>query len=188
MTATVDARRRGDGGAPDEGASTLLEATGLSQQIGFAMRFAQAAVWDDLVATLRPLGLRPVQYSILLILGAMPGARQQEIGDALSVKRPNLVSLLDELEGRGLLRRTAHPQDRRSHSLYLTDAGRALLVVAGHAHDSHRRRLDALFTTDERRTLIESLRKLAGLRTETEAPAPHQAAAIACNELKPNGF
>lgn len=152
-----------EGAAAQDVAAHLLEATGLSQQIGFAMRFAQAAVWADLVAGLAPLALRPVQYSILLMLSQSPGGRQQVIGDALSIKRPNLVTLIDELEARGLVRRSAHPEDRRSHALYLTDAGQRLLADAEDVHQGHQRRLAAVLTEEERQTLLDMLGKLARL-------------------------
>lgn len=163
------ARHSGETAGANEAAHALLKASGLSQQIGFVLRLAQAAVWADLVEAFRPFGLRPVHYSILLILSAAPGSRQQEIGDALSVQRPNLVSLVDELEKQGTLRRAAHPNDRRSHALYLTDAGAALLERMKHVHTGHERRLNALLSRQDRQRLIEGLTRLKAVEGKTPA-------------------
>jgi DNA-binding MarR family transcriptional regulator len=119
----------------------LLKAAGLADRLGFQLRLAQAAVWNDLVAALQPFGLRPAHYSALLIVRATPGCRQQDIGDALGIQRPNLVAMIDGLEKRGLLRREVNPADRRSYSLSLTADGLSLTEQADEAHRQHERRV-----------------------------------------------
>lgn len=47
------------------------------------------------------------------------------LADALGLSARNLTALADSLESEGLLRRVAHPSDRRATLLELTDAGRA---------------------------------------------------------------
>ncbi|MBU6443462.1 MAG: MarR family transcriptional regulator [Alphaproteobacteria bacterium] len=164
MSAAAKAKRRSPSAKTGkERARTLLETTGLSRYVGFVLRFAHSAVWSDLVKALQPYDVRPVHYSMLLILNAAPGARQQEIGEALSIQRPNLVALIDEMEERGIVRRQPHPADRRSHALYLTNEGAALLTKLKQVHQAHERRLNALFTTEERQSLIEELTRLARL-------------------------
>ncbi len=148
-------------------ARALLAQTGLPQYIGFTMRFAQAAVWTDLVKAFQPFDVRPVHYSMLLILSAAPGSRQQEIGEALSIQRPNLVALIDELEERGILRRQPHPEDRRSHALYLTDDGVVLLGKLKRVHQAHERRINGLFTAEERQALLEALARLTRLGADS---------------------
>jgi DNA-binding MarR family transcriptional regulator len=142
----------------------LLKAAQLSDQVGFLLRFAQAAVWSDVVAAFEPLGLRPVHYSILKITKAVPGSRQQAIGEALSIQRPNVVALIDDLQERGLIQRKRHPQDRRSHALYLTPEGTRCLDDMERAHAAHVKRISELLSPAERRGLIVGLKRLASLR------------------------
>jgi len=139
----------------------LLLACGLADHLGFQLRMAQAAVWSDLVAALQPFGLRPSQYSVLLILRATPGSRQQDIGEALGIQRPNLAAMIDGLEKRGLIRREVNPADRRSHALSLTAEGLALLVEADAAHGRHERRLAEWLGDADADALLPVLRRVA---------------------------
>jgi DNA-binding MarR family transcriptional regulator len=142
-------------------AHPLLMASGLADRFGFQLKMAQAAVWSDLVAALQPFGLRPSQYSVLLILRAAPGSRQQEIGEALGIQRPNLAAMIDGLEKRGLIRREINPADRRSHALSLTDDGMALLTEADAAHAVHEDRLAAGMDAADTDALLPVLRRIA---------------------------
>ena len=140
----------------------LLKAAGLADSLGFQLRLAQGAAWADLVAALQPLGLRPSQFSALLIVRAMPGCRQQDIGEALGIQRPNLVAMIDGLERRGVIARAVNPADRRSYALSLTAPGRALLDAADTAHREHERRLADRVGTGEA-ALLPALRRIATL-------------------------
>jgi len=56
-----------------------------------------------------------------------PDARQIDLAEELGITQPSLVRTLDQLQGNGLLERLPHPDDRRSNSIRLTDAGRDLV-------------------------------------------------------------
>ncbi len=144
----------------------LLKAAGLADRLGFQLRVAQQAVFGDLVAALQPLGLRPSLYSVLLIVRATPGSRQQDIGEALGIQRPNLVAMIDGLEKRGLLRREVNPADRRSYALSLTAEGEALLGQADAAHGAHVERLGARLGGVDADALLGALKRVAA------SPAP----------------
>ncbi len=142
-----------------------LIATGLASQVGFSLRFAQAAVWSDLVATLEPFDLRPHHYAALLIVAESAGCKQQDIGEALGLYRSNLVAVIDELAGRGLIRRVVNPDDRRSYALSLTDEGAALMPSINAAHAQHRDRLAEALGPHDPDLLVEMLDRLAAVGT-----------------------
>lgn len=121
---------------------------GLDAEIGFALRLAQVAVFKDLIAALRTCDLRPVDFSVLVLIDANPGVSQQAVGDALRIQKPNLVALLDALCRRHLVRRDTAPEDRRSYALYLTSAGTKLLAKAKNAHNRHTRKVRAAVGDD----------------------------------------
>jgi DNA-binding MarR family transcriptional regulator len=61
-----------------------------------------------------------------LHMSAQHGARAREIADAIGLTPAGATDLIDRLEGRGLIRRTRDPEDRRAIRIELTDAGRRL--------------------------------------------------------------
>ena len=105
----------------------LAELTGV---VGYVLRRAQLAIFEDFIARFAALDLKPAQYSVLLVIGRNPGRKQSEIAASLGIQRPNFVAMLDELERRGLAERVRSVTDRRSHAIVLTDDGRALLARA----------------------------------------------------------
>jgi DNA-binding MarR family transcriptional regulator len=120
-----------------------VDMAGLDGQVGFALRLAQVAVFNDLISALKACDLRVTDFSVLLLIGANPGISQQAIGEALRIQRPNLVSIIDALQQKDLVRRETVPQDRRSYALSLTGAGTKLLTRAKAAHQRHTRKVSA---------------------------------------------
>ena len=131
----------------------FLEASGLHRQLGFVLRQAHYAVWQDLVRTLEPVGLKPQSYATLLLVEATPGCKQQDIADALDIQRPNIVALIDRLVAASLLQRKTNASDRRSYALSLTKAGVALLNKSRKAHDAHEARVEALLHQEHEATV-----------------------------------
>ena len=136
---------------------------GLETQVGFLLRLAQVAVFKDLITELKPYDLRPTDFSVLLVIEATPGLKQQEIGDALRIQRPNVVNILDQLQARGLVLRGAVPGDRRSYALTLTPEGRALLIKAKAAHARHDRKLSGVLAGLDKSVLIDALERIAAI-------------------------
>ena len=91
------------------------------------LRRAQLTVFADFGETMAEVGLRPVQFAVLTVLGHNPGVTQSDVSEALNIQRANFVAVIDDLERRGLAKRTSSITDRRSNSLTLTAAGRRVL-------------------------------------------------------------
>ena len=135
--------------------------TGLEAQIGFQLRQAQVAIFKDLIAELHPFGLRPADFSVLVVIEATPGLKQQAVGDALAIQRPNLVAIINELEARGLVKRGAPPGDRRAYALALTAEGEKMLAKAKLAHVRHLERVDAALVGLDKAGVREALAGLS---------------------------
>jgi DNA-binding MarR family transcriptional regulator len=76
-----------------------------------------------------------------------------------------MTRILATLEGRGLVARSPHPDDRRQTIIALTSAGRDLLRSERRARDAWLAKRLALLTPEERRQLddvIPLLETLAG--------------------------
>ncbi len=128
--------------------------------IGYALRRAQLAVFDDAIRALAKLDLRPAQYSVLSLIAHTPGLRQSQVAEALGIQRANFVALLNGLERRGLALRSAAPNDRRSHALHLTEEGERVLRRANAVVAIIEGRLDAKLGPGGRAQLLELLKKL----------------------------
>ncbi len=133
----------------------------LPETIGYMLRRAQLAVFDDFIRSLESVSLRPSLFSALLVIEHNPGLKQTEVGDALGIKRANFVALVDELEERGLARRSKVAADRRSYALELTNAGKACLRTAKELKGKHERRLVQQLGPGGREKLLALLRLLA---------------------------
>ncbi len=91
--------------------------------LGYDMKRAFAVIQSDVNAALQPFGLRMVTFSVLVVIRDNPRLRQTQLAEILSIERPNLVAILDELEGAGAVVRTRAPDDRRAHELSATLQG-----------------------------------------------------------------
>jgi DNA-binding MarR family transcriptional regulator len=156
-------RRNGDEGAGLKGArpGERLALGTLSEHIGYVVRRAQLAIFNDFIRAMAPVDIRPAQYSVLIVIAENPGLTQAELGRALAIKRANLVGMLNELERRKLARRVASPHDRRSHSLFLTATGRQMLARFRRLALEHERRACRTLSAEEKRTLLELLGRIA---------------------------
>lgn len=93
----------------------------------------------------------------LLHLGTMPQAR---LCDKLLVSGSNLTTVIDNLENRGLVRRAADPEDRRTWMVQLTDRGRELITRAFPPHAARVTALLGTLTALEQKQLGQLCRKL----------------------------
>lgn len=130
MTVRAQIKPRAKGDAASDELAEEIDIGPLSQMIGYALRRAQIAVFDDFIASLAEVNLRPAQFSVLLILDRAPGSTQSAVAAALGIKRANFVAMLDELEHRSLAERKLSPSDKRSNAIFLTDHGRKTLARA----------------------------------------------------------
>lgn len=95
----------------------------LDDAIGYHLRRAQLAVFQDFGETFSKLGLRPADFSVLLIIRHNPGLKQSEVAEALGIQRANFVAVIDGLEAKGLAERRKSEADRRVQALYMTAEG-----------------------------------------------------------------
>lgn len=138
---------------------TISDAT-LRTFVGYTMKRTFMVIQADVNATLDPFGLRMVTYSALATIGDNPGLSQSQLAQALAIERPNLVVIVDELEGRGLISRDRVPTDRRAYALRLTADGARLLAQATEAVRDHDDRMLKDIDPDDAARLKEALRRI----------------------------
>jgi len=161
--------------SPRSGPAFLLAQLGAHA----AMRFAERLTEHDVT---------PAMVGILQLLRVPSGESQQALAERLGMLPSRLVPLVDNLEGRGLLRRERSRTDRRVNTLRLTPDGAALLRTVGSVVRAHEASLLAGIDANERATLSGLLARIAdeqgltrgvhpGYRTISTGPPPTETAA-----------
>lgn len=74
--------------------------------------------------------LTPVQFAALYAIADRPNIGQTALAALIGYDRATIGGVIDRLEQKGLVTRTPSPDDRRSNTLALTEAGRELLTRA----------------------------------------------------------
>ena len=138
--------------------------------IGYMLRRAQIAVFQDVFRAFAEVGIRPAQFSVLTVIAHNPGRTQSQVSAALGIKRTNFVALIDSLERRGLAERRSAPRDRRSHALHLTDAGKAAVRRLNRMVDKLEAGMIRRIGRDRRAVLLELLHRLADNEDSRHAP------------------
>ena len=140
---------------------TSIDLGSLPELIGYVLRRAQLAVFQDFFAAFAPFDIRPAQFSVLTIIERNPGLTQTKVAEALGIKRTNFVGMLDELERRGLAERRQTARDKRSYALYLTSEGTGLMRKLKPVLKAHESRMIARVGEDGRDRLVELLHEIA---------------------------
>jgi DNA-binding MarR family transcriptional regulator len=114
----------------------------------------------QLIEAERPLlqaeGLSMWEYIVLSDLARHPAPSQLILARRIRYDKTRLIGLIDGLNERGLVRRTADPADRRAHTIALTDRGAAV-------HSAARERVRAMEAdllmpfSDHKRKLLRSM-------------------------------
>jgi DNA-binding MarR family transcriptional regulator len=119
-------------------------------QLGRRMRIRSESV-------LATKGLRPRHLVVLTVLRDNADLTQQGLAPILQIDSTNLVGLLNELEGSGLVERRRSAQDRRRHLVGLTKRGERRLADVEDALSSAEDDVLSALSTEERQTFYALL-------------------------------
>ncbi|MCW3020648.1 MAG: MarR family transcriptional regulator [Solirubrobacterales bacterium] len=134
---------------------------GLAQHTGFLLARVGRAVTRQYRSTLTPIGLKPRETTALLALRDEGAMSQQALGAALDMDASNVVVLLNDLEGGGLILRRRDPEDRRRHLVEISKRGSKLICEVERASMRIEDEFFAELDPDERATLHDLLARLA---------------------------
>ena len=148
--------------APPVEALAAVDYDILPKLVGYHLRRAQSAVFDDFARTMAAHRITPGQFGVLTLIAANPGLSQSALARAIGVERSTMVAVIDRLQARGLVERRPSAADRRSYALGLGAAGRRLLARLKPMVRRHERRVTKRLDDAEVATLIGLLRRLHG--------------------------
>ncbi|MGV8938053.1 MAG: MarR family winged helix-turn-helix transcriptional regulator [Allorhizobium sp.] len=141
--------------------SLKIDFSPMEEAVGYRLRRAQLAVYQDFTETFLEHELRPADFAVLMLLSKNPGLKQSEVAEALGIQRANFVAIIDGLEKKGVAERRKSEKDRRVQSLFITDAGRTYLeeiIPIWRQHDE--RQIARLGGMEARDQLIDLLKRL----------------------------
>lgn len=161
-TGTAD-RGQNAAGCEMTGGRAAIAFGPLADSLGFHLRLAQIAAFEEFFAAFAEDGLQPGSFSVLITIGENPGIRQGVLANALRIKRSHMAKIVQGFGEAGLIERRVPPDDRRAVELTLTQAGHRLVETKMPKFLQHERASASRLTEDERRTLFALLRKLHGL-------------------------
>jgi DNA-binding MarR family transcriptional regulator len=134
----------------------------LGSAVGFLLSWNGQRTAHMFARALEPLGLRPPHFGVMTLIESEPGLAQHALVDRSMIDPSSMVSVIDDLEQRGLAERRRHPEDRRKWAVHLTADGKRTLQRARRAAGQTVDTLLAPLDEAERETLRRLLRKLAG--------------------------
>jgi len=101
--------------------------------------------------------LTDAQWRVLRVLHAGGALEPTEIARRGVVMTPSLTRILQTLEARGLIARSANPDDRRRHIVALTDKAERLIAELAPLSEAGYRKIEARFGAEEVRRLRDLL-------------------------------
>ena len=126
--------------------------------VGYHLRRAQIAVFQDFAAAMARIAITPGQFGVLALIQANPGLSQSALGLAMGVDRSTVVGVIDRLEDGGLVERAPSATDGRSYALRLSVKGARRFAQALRRVRAHERRIARRLSDADRKKLISLLR------------------------------
>lgn len=132
----------------------------LENLVGYNARRASLAVIEVFMERMAVYDLRVVDFSVLSLITHNPGITSKQLCNTLGILAPNLVSMVNTLEKRDLIRRLPHPTDGRAMGLHLTEAGGKMMCKAEKTAAQLEADAIAKLSAAERKTLMQLLKKV----------------------------
>ncbi len=143
------------------GATPDIDFGPLAGWIGFHLRMAQIASFQNFGRLSRDLDLSPGRFAALTVIGLNPGISQTALSRAIGSDKSTLTPALSSLVKRNLVRRTRTEKDRRAYRLMLTPMGERMLRDLTDCARRHEQDLDAIVGPRERAQFLRTLRKIS---------------------------
>jgi DNA-binding MarR family transcriptional regulator len=109
-------------------------------ELGFLVSGVRTAIWTAIEKELQPLDITTAQFVVFNSIARSGGRTIGELCRVIGYDSGAMTRLLDRIEKKGLIRRVANPDDRRSFLIELTEQSAALVPKA-------RRKVLAVFAT-----------------------------------------
>ncbi|WP_083638861.1 MarR family winged helix-turn-helix transcriptional regulator [Rhizobium oryziradicis] len=157
---TIDASQDAPTSSPSTSAATSVTLGELENILGFHLRLANVAVFQDYQVTMAGLSLTPKQFAVLELIETNPGASQIDLAHCLRMDKASMMALVNKLEARHAIERRQSESDRRRQELFITTEGLALAKTAKKLRETHEARFKDRFSADELAELVSYLQRI----------------------------
>jgi len=142
-------------------AAAALDSSRIDYLVGYAASRASITLRKVFAQHMEPLGLKIVEFSILMLVVQNPQVNQKQLGQALDISAPNMAVTLDRMVECGWVERVRGTKDRRAQHIHLTRQGAQLVQRAEKIAATMEAPALAMLSAAERALLIELLHKVA---------------------------
>jgi DNA-binding MarR family transcriptional regulator len=111
----------------NEPACASVDSSFLRGLLGYNTRRATLKVFDVFDARTRSYGLKPVEFSVLHLIGRNPNISHGQLCAELALLAPNLTKILQKLSKKHLIQRLRPESDKRAIYLKLSETGQQQL-------------------------------------------------------------
>lgn len=98
-----------------------------NELLGYLVYDTQRCIARSLETTLKPYDITPGQWNLINQLDRADGLSQKDLARITKKEQATITRYLDTLERKGLVVRSKHKTDRRSHIVSITDKARELI-------------------------------------------------------------
>jgi DNA-binding MarR family transcriptional regulator len=136
----------------------------IDQLLGFHVRIAQLDLFAAFAKAVGDPAVTPLLAGALYLIAENPSANQSDLAALLVADPSTMVRLIDQLVRRGWVIRETAEHDRRRTVPRITAAGSAMLERMSPAIAASEADVAAALSANERRMLLELLRKMTAKR------------------------
>ncbi|WP_188054943.1 MarR family winged helix-turn-helix transcriptional regulator [Sphingosinithalassobacter sp. CS137] len=138
----------------------MSELPSLTSHLGYWLRLVSNQVSSRFARRLEGEGVTVAEWVVLRELHDSGPVPPSGLAERLGLTRGAVTKLADRLETKALVTRDRDGEDRRSHRLALTSAGKALLPALAAAADANEDSFFGRLEADDRATLERILKQL----------------------------
>jgi DNA-binding MarR family transcriptional regulator len=128
-------------------------------RIGPAVRLLRNELTVRIANAQDGFGLHSGALSAMVLIDANPGCSQSDLARELALDKSVLVAIVDDLETRGLAKRTRSTTDRRRNSLALTGEGAQTMAAMFACARAVEAPIEAGLSEAERALLVQLLKR-----------------------------
>lgn len=132
----------------------------LDHHLGYWLRMVSNAVSQSFARKVESAGVTVAEWVFLRALYDAGHVAPTQLAERMVMTKGAISKLADRLVAKSLVQRHANPDDKRAHTLTLTQAGRKLVPRLAALADKNDTEFFGSLTSDDRRRLMQLLRKI----------------------------